>query len=131
MRTALCQRLGIDFLEGDDLHTSAAIAKMSSGVPLSDDDREPWLTAIGTWLAVRSRIARLPEGATWLHIYGVALICGIGFTMSLFIGSLAWPHTDYDAKVRLAVIVGSLASAVGGIIVLTIAGVRDAGDARQ
>ena len=51
--------------------------------------------------------------------------------MSLFIGSLAWPHTDYDAKVRLAVIVGSLASAVGGIIVLTIAGVRDAGDARQ
>ncbi len=75
-----------------------------------------------TWLAVRSGLARLPQDASWLHIYGMAVLCGIGFTMSLFIGTLAWPHSHYDATVRLAIIVGSLASVVWGTIVVAAAG---------
>lgn len=74
-----------------------------------------------SWLAVKSGIARLPEGANWRHVYGVALLCGIGFTMSLFIGSLAFEQggaTSDPFQDRLGILVGSLLSAVGGIVVL-------------
>ena len=74
-----------------------------------------------TWLTCRAGIASQPEGASWAQVYGVAIICGIGFTMSLFIGGLAWPHTDYDAEVRLGVILGSVASAFIGAMVLLFA----------
>jgi gluconokinase len=49
------QRLGLEFLEGDDLHPPANIAKMSSGTPLTDEDRWPWLRAIADW--TRDRVA--------------------------------------------------------------------------
>jgi NhaA family Na+:H+ antiporter len=42
------------------------------------------------WVGVKLGIARLPDGVTWLQIYGVSMLAGIGFTMSLFIGSLAF-----------------------------------------
>jgi gluconokinase len=48
--SALAHRLGVPFADGDDLHPAANIAKMASGVPLDDDDRYPWLEAIGEWL---------------------------------------------------------------------------------
>lgn len=48
---ALAERLGVPFGDADDFHSAANIAKMSAGVPLDDDDRLPWLRAIGTWLA--------------------------------------------------------------------------------
>jgi Na+:H+ antiporter, NhaA family len=66
------------------------------------------------WLMIRLKLTQMPLGATWVHIYGVSLLCGIGFTMSLFIGGLAWPHTDFDAAVRLGVIAGSIVSAIAG-----------------
>ena len=66
------------------------------------------------WLMIRLKLTRMPLGATWTLIYGVALLCGIGFTMSLFIGSLAWQHTNFDASVRLGVIAGSILSAAAG-----------------
>ena len=66
------------------------------------------------WLMIRSGLTRMPLGATWIQLYGVSLLCGIGFTMSLFIGGLAWPHTDFDAAVRLGVIAGSIVSAIAG-----------------
>jgi NhaA family Na+:H+ antiporter len=71
-------------------------------------------------LARVTGLAQLPEGTTWAQIYGIALICGIGFTMSLFIGSLAYEHVDFnqDAAVKLGVICGSLLSAFGGWLVL-------------
>ena len=68
------------------------------------------------WLAIRAGIARLPQGASWAQVYGMAVLCGIGFTMSLFIGSLAWNHSDFDPAVRLGVLGGSLASAVLGCV---------------
>ncbi len=48
---ALAQRLGIPFADADTLHPAANIAKMSAGTPLDDDDRRPWLAAVGQWLA--------------------------------------------------------------------------------
>ncbi len=74
-----------------------------------------------SWLAVRVGLGSRPEGASWPQIYGLSMVCGIGFTMSLFIGGLAWPHTDYDAGIRLGVIMGSLASTVCGALILLFA----------
>lgn len=68
--------------------------------------------------AVKLGIAPMPEGTNWRQIYGVALLCGIGFTMSLFIGGLAFPGTDMQAHVRVGVLAGSILSAVAGYTVL-------------
>ena len=72
------------------------------------------------WLAVRWRIAALPPGVRWSQLYGAAVLCGIGFTMSLFIGALAFEHAgrEYVADVRLGILTGSLLSALAGYAVL-------------
>jgi NhaA family Na+:H+ antiporter len=73
------------------------------------------------WLMIRSKIATLPEGSSWATLYGVALLCGIGFTMSLFLGTLSFPSGHYLTEVRLGVIFGSLLSGLVGAFVLLIA----------
>jgi NhaA family Na+:H+ antiporter len=74
-----------------------------------------------TWLAVRLRLADLPEHASWPQLYGVALLCGVGFTMSLFIGLLAFPGDPaLQDAVKIGVLAGSLASAALGSLVLTL-----------
>lgn len=74
-----------------------------------------------TILAVKAGIARRPEGAGWLHLYGVACLTGIGFTMSLFIGTLAFDSAAQLDAVRLGVLLGSLMSALMGVAVLLAA----------
>jgi NhaA family Na+:H+ antiporter len=74
-----------------------------------------------TWLAIRLRLADVPEDATMLQVYGVALLCGIGFTMSLFIGLLAFDDPALQASVKLGVLAGSIASGVCGVGVLLFA----------
>ncbi|MFD1787808.1 Na+/H+ antiporter NhaA [Sphingomonas floccifaciens] len=77
------------------------------------------------WLADRLGIARRPTGAGWLHLYGVALVAGIGFTMSLFIGGLAFPGDPTLAEgVKIGVLGGSILSAVAGYSVLRFAARR-------
>lgn len=73
------------------------------------------------WLVIKLGWAQLPKGATWLQLYGVTLLCGIGFTMSLFIGTLAFEGqpAGYELSVKVGVLLGSLLSAVGGALVLT------------
>jgi len=71
-----------------------------------------------TWLAVRAGLGDMPAGATWRQVYGVALLGGIGFTMSLFIGTLAFPDPAQAGQVRLGVLAGSLLSAVAGYALL-------------
>jgi Na+:H+ antiporter, NhaA family len=71
---------------------------------------------------IRLGYARLPEGARWGQLYGVGVCGGIGFTMSLFIGTLAFPTDDQLPLVRLGVIVGSLLSAVLGYLLLRFLG---------
>ena len=73
------------------------------------------------WLAVRLKIATRPAGASWSQIYGVALLCGIGFTMSLFIGGLAFPAQPEADAVKIGALMGSLLSAVAGVLVLRFA----------
>ena len=74
------------------------------------------------WVAVKLRIATRPSGATWAQVYGVALLCGIGFTMSLFIGGLAFPEQPEADSVKIGVLLGSLLSALAGVLVLRFAG---------
>ncbi len=74
------------------------------------------------WLMISWGFGRMPEGANWLQLYGVSLLCGIGFTMSLFIGGLAWEHSEFDAPIRLGVITGSVLSALLGFMILSVGG---------
>ena len=71
------------------------------------------------WLAIRSGLARRPAGTTSAQLYGAALLCGIGFTMSLFIGALAFPDNSQaiDAA-KLGTLAGSLLSGLAGYLVL-------------
>jgi NhaA family Na+:H+ antiporter len=76
------------------------------------------------FLAIKLGLARLPEGAGWGSLYGVSILCGVGFTMSLFVGSLAFENVTLDADVifneRLGIIVGSLLSGIVGYVVLNL-----------
>ncbi len=69
------------------------------------------------WVLEKSFGVPRPRGATWRHIYGVACVCGIGFTMSLFVGSLAFPP-DEQLHIRVGVLVGSLLSALLATFIL-------------
>jgi len=77
---------------------------------------------MATWIAVTTGLAKLPSAASWSEMCGIALVCGVGFTMSFFIGSLAFEGIpDYGTGVRLGVLTGSLLSAVTGFLVLRFA----------
>ena len=74
------------------------------------------------WLAVKTGFAGRLGGATWLQVYGVATLCGIGFTMSLFIGALAFPgNALLIEEAKIGVLMGSFLSAVVGYCILRFA----------
>jgi len=73
-----------------------------------------------TWLACALKICRLPDDVSWPQFYGMALLTGVGFTMSLFIGTLAFTDISLATPVRLGVLSGSLLSAISGITVLLL-----------
>ena len=75
-----------------------------------------------SWAAVRSGIAALPYGVTWLQFYGVALLGGIGFTMSLFITNLAFTSDVLSTEAKIGILLGSAISGVIGYLVLLRAG---------
>ncbi len=70
------------------------------------------------WLAVKTKLSPMPSGVTWPQLYAVSVLCGIGFTMSLFIGGLAFAGVDQQASIRLGVLVGSVISATVGFLLL-------------
>jgi len=72
------------------------------------------------WLAIKFNLTRLPKEISWASLYGTAALCGIGFTMSLFVGSLAFEETSVNLLFdeRLGIILGSLVSGVIGYLVL-------------
>lgn len=72
------------------------------------------------WLGVNIKLAILPDKVNWKHIYGMSLVCGIGFTMSIFIGNLAFSDApqEYIVLNKLGVLTGSIASALLGFAVL-------------
>ena len=127
-----------------DLHTAVAFgilplfAFANAGISLADASLEylshpvPLGIAAGLfvgkqlgifaacWLGVMLGLARRPEGVSWPALYGTALLCGIGFTMSLFIGTLAFEETGVNQLFdeRLGIIAGSILSGVAGYLVL-------------
>lgn len=72
------------------------------------------------WLAIKLGLTRLPQGMSWLTLYGTSALCGVGFTMSLFIGSLAFEETGVNQifDERIGIVVGSLMAGVLGYLVL-------------
>ena len=74
------------------------------------------------WGADRLGIARRPAGVSWAQLYGMALVAGIGFTMSLFIGGLAFADPALIERVKIGVLAGSIASAMAGVVVLAACG---------
>jgi NhaA family Na+:H+ antiporter len=79
---------------------------------------KPLGIVLASALAVGSGLARLPEGGSWMSLLGIACLAGIGFTMSLFIGSLAFETVSESVQVRLGVLCGSLISAALGYVIL-------------
>ncbi len=75
-----------------------------------------------SWLAIKFKIATLPQDSNWMQLYGVAVLTGIGFTMSLFIDSLAYNDTQiYHYADKLAILIGSFLSGIVGYIILRMA----------
>lgn len=74
------------------------------------------------WLIVKLKITGLPKGMNWMSLYGVSALCGVGFTMSLFIGSLAFEETGINLLFdeRLGIMAGSLISGILGYLVLCL-----------
>lgn len=74
------------------------------------------------WLSIKLKFAQLPKGMNWASLYGTSALCGIGFTMSLFVGSLAFEETGVNLLFdeRLGIIFGSLASGIAGYLILKI-----------
>ncbi|MFY8040061.1 MAG: Na+/H+ antiporter NhaA [Bosea sp. (in: a-proteobacteria)] len=100
---------------GDMLHP------VTSGIALGLLIGKPIGITLLVYIAVRSGLARLPDKSSWLQVVGVAFIAGIGFTMSLFIGVLAFGDGDLMNKVRLGVLLGSTLAALCGVAVLVAA----------
>ncbi len=75
------------------------------------------------WLAIKTKLTKLPSGMTWSSLYGTAALCGVGFTMSLFIGSLAFEETGVNLLFdeRMGIIIGSIASGIVGYVLLRAA----------
>jgi NhaA family Na+:H+ antiporter len=73
-----------------------------------------------SWLAIKSGLAKLPDGSNWGQLYGIAQMCGVGFTMSLFIAGLAFEHEVANLLFsdRLGILAGSLLSGLWGYAVL-------------
>ena len=71
-----------------------------------------------TWIVVKLGLGEMPRGASWKQVYGIAVLGGVGFTMSLFIGTLAFPDPAYAVAVRAGVLVGSVLSATLGYALL-------------
>lgn len=70
------------------------------------------------WLAIKAGFAQKPMGASWAQLYGVAILCGIGFTMSIFIGLLSYPSELLQAETKIGVLTGSALSAICGYVLL-------------
>ena len=73
-----------------------------------------------TWFMIRMGLAAAPAGATLRQLFGVCVLCGIGFTMSLFIGALAFEglHTDFETQLKIGVLAGSLIAGTLGVLIL-------------
>lgn len=71
-----------------------------------------------SWIATKLNVAHLPRGASWVPVLGLALLAGIGFTMSLFIAHLSFPSDELKEKAKIGILLGSIVATLGGVSVL-------------
>ena len=102
------------------LPTAALVHPVTLGVALGLFLGKQLGVFLSMRLAVAAGIAARPSGARWSQVYGVAVLCGIGFTMSLFIGGLAFGDGLHETETKLGVLAGSLLSRVAGASLLAI-----------
>jgi len=101
---------------------STLLEPVPSGITLGLFVGKQLGVSVFSWVAVRTGLADLPKGASGLQFYGVAVLCGIGFTMSLFIGLLAFPSSpELQDAVKIGVLAGSIFSVLLGTALLGIA----------
>lgn len=107
-------------------HYSPEIGSVGMGVFFGLLIGKPLGIFLASWGAVRSGVAVMPEGATWRMLLGVACLGGIGFTMSLFVDSLAYTDPDLIDRGKIAILMGSTAAAVvGSLLILLMSGGRN------
>ncbi|WP_040890143.1 Na+/H+ antiporter NhaA [Vibrio ezurae] len=106
-------------LEGISLSTLGSTLPM--GIALGLLLGKPLGIFTFSWLAVKSGVAKLPKGIDFRHIFAVSVLCGIGFTMSMFIASLAFTgaNADFNTHARLGILMGSSIAAVLGYFLLS------------
>jgi len=110
---------------GVDLR-NVSLDQMTTGVPLGIMAGLFLGKQIGvfgfTWVAIKLGLAKMPDHSSWLQLYGVSILTGIGFTMSLFVDSLAFTDGNlYQQADKLAVLVASFAAGIAGYLILRIA----------
>jgi Na+:H+ antiporter, NhaA family len=113
---------------GVDLR-NVSLDQMTAGVPLGIMAGLFLGKQIGvfgfSWIAIKLGLAKIPENSSWLQLYGVSILTGIGFTMSLFVNSLAFNDSDlYQQADKLAVLIASFCAGIVGYAILRIAKYR-------
>ncbi len=114
---------------GVDLR-NVSLEQMTTGVPLGIMAGLFLGKQIGvfgfSWVAIKLGLAKIPDNSTWLQLYGVSILTGIGFTMSLFVDSLAFTDGDlYQQADKLAVLIASFAAGIAGYLILRVARYND------
>jgi len=112
---------GVDL---SDVRLSAFAEPLTLGIALGLLVGKPVGIMGAVALSHMSGLARMPDELDWSRMLGISLLCGIGFTMSLFVGTLAFEGTEEAVRVRLGVLGGSLLSAIAGYAVLYVVGVK-------
>ena len=108
---------GVSFVGGG---SQTVVAPVAMGIFFGLVIGKPIGITLLTWLAVKSGIASVPKGATWTRFWGVGLLGGIGFTMSLFIGGLAFPSGDLLVMAKKGILLASLVAGIAGYLLLRL-----------
>ncbi|HOX24752.1 MAG TPA: Na+/H+ antiporter NhaA [Candidatus Krumholzibacteria bacterium] len=103
---------------------STAPATVPLGIMLGLVVGKPLGIGLFSWLAVRSRRGRLPDGVSWIQLWGAGALAGVGFTMSLFISELAFADADLVAGAKLGILGASLTAGIVGWSLIRLAGRR-------
>lgn len=106
-------------VSGSALH-AAVTSQVSLGIAFGLVFGKPIGIVAAAWLAVRTRVAELPEGVTWAHIVGAGMLGGIGFTVSLFITGLAFDPEALIADAKIGIFAASIVAAVAGLAWLAL-----------
>ena len=101
-------------------HFSPEIGSVGMGVFFGLLVGKPLGIFLASWIAVKSRLAVMPEGASWKMLLAVACLGGIGFTMSLFVDSLAFTDADLIDRGKIAILMGSTAAAIAGSLLILL-----------